>query len=276
MADWVQPGGPTPHLALYEPHLVILIHGFNVNGEEANVSYVKFRRELRSALSLGHEEVLGAFWEFHWPGDHPFKPVSTVTYSARIGAAESAGERLAEMLKKLSATQEVTLIAHSLGCRVALETVRRVLSGNYNRGARVRNVFLLAAAVPVHDCAARGRYSGEARDPEHVFYSDRDEVLISAFKLGQYPYHPSAKDEAVGQHGWPWLRWKTATRTRLRHGGYWSSRRVAREIVMLMEARHGRLLPDRGYASSGLPLQEREVISRTIPERALPVRIHKQ
>ncbi|MFF4427053.1 alpha/beta fold hydrolase [Streptomyces sp. NPDC001549] len=252
---------------------MILIHGFNNSEQAAAQSYQDFRVMLRSALSLRNEESLGIFWEFHWPGDHPTsKLTSALTYTARIGDSERSGERLAELLDHLGPTQEVTLIAHSLGCRVALESVHWVNGPRYCHGARIRDVFLLAAAVPASQCEPGRPFQGSYFDPEHIFWSRKDKTLRRYFKAGGVLYHANERDDAVGRCGRPTIRWNTATRTDLDHGEYWKSYTVAKRIGWIMGERSRRLIPDRSYVSNGQTMSALKISDRSIPERILPER----
>jgi pimeloyl-ACP methyl ester carboxylesterase len=228
ISDRVQVKGSS--LDYLAPRLVILIHGFQNSTEKARRSYEGFRGALRAALWLGDENVLGSFWEFHWPGDHPSGIVSLATYSVRVPEAREAGRLLADHLATMNERQEVVLVAHSLGCRVALEAVKFVRGNHSYRGASIRAVCLMAAAVPDILCVGEGRpfalnLSGCT---EHILFSARDRVLLLAFSVGQYLY--GEKGTAVGLHGTPRGRWPRTMSTTLGHSGYWSSFHVAEYI----------------------------------------------
>jgi pimeloyl-ACP methyl ester carboxylesterase len=220
-------GSALDHLS---PRLVLLIHGFQNSEEKARRSYESFRRALRAAMWISDENSIGSFWEFHWPGDHPSGMISLATYSVRVPEAREAGRLLAEHLDTMNENQEVILVAHSLGCRVALETVRFVRDNRAYSGAHIRSVCLMAAAVPDLLCVGEGRPFARVLPDcnEHVLFSTHDRILFLAFSIGQHLY--GEKGTAVGLRGTPIGRWPRTMPTGLGHSGYWSSFHVAEYI----------------------------------------------
>lgn len=237
LADDVVIDGPQEDL--FAPRLVILVHGYQNDITKAGGSFGRFRAALRGALALRSETALGAFWEFHWPGDDERYPLSVLGYPTRVHLADGAGDRLGEFLADLDPRQEVHLVAHSLGCRVALAAARRVRRTNAYAGACLGHVLLFAAAVPMGQCVdEQGR---PFRPPmpvrgEQVYYSRSDRVLRHVFAVGQ-----SAAGErgavAVGREGGPPGRWLTTTNTGLGHSDYWGSYEVAAHAGPLLGAR---------------------------------------
>jgi pimeloyl-ACP methyl ester carboxylesterase len=259
--------------------LVVLIHGFNVSEEDAHTAYESMRKNLRSAIG-GSERQLGAVWEFHWPGDHPSGSISKLTYPARVHVAQTAGARLVEQwLAKRKKSDSVILIAHSLGCRVALEAVRTVRRMHEQEkpygGPHIDAVFLLAAAVPVDFCAPGPDQRfvpllAHPTDParactEHVFHSRRDRALKRVFDAGQGAIPEPGN--AVGRHGLPGNRWSTHLPTRLRHGKYWGSPTISGEIAELLH-----LSGTRSLGSEPLPEEHPADDERSLPQRRLSVR----
>jgi pimeloyl-ACP methyl ester carboxylesterase len=250
MAQRVRPRGPD--LGRLLTKLIVTIHGFHNSEGKARCSYMEFRKALRAALWIDDETELGSFWGFHWPSDHPRGAISLATYSVRVKTAELAGLKLANYLATMKHRPEVILVAHSLGCRVALETVKyiREMGCNY-RGARVRALCLLAAAVPTHLCereegtcegeegpceGEEGTGEGEERPfaktvagcGEYVFHSTRDRVLQLAFAKGQFAVRE--RGPAVGLRGAPLHRWHRTVPTGLGHSDYWSDYHVAEHV----------------------------------------------
>jgi pimeloyl-ACP methyl ester carboxylesterase len=254
------------------PRLTILIHGYQNSEERAQQSYEAFEGALDRAGA--RRPALGAIWHFHWPSDHPRKLVSIITYAVRVPEARSAGRLLAEgFLATLSPHQEVTLVAHSLGCRVALEAVRTIrAAGAAYGGGRVRAVMLLAAAVPQLQCsdAPQPYPAALAGATEHVFHSRRDRALGLAFDLGQRLYGEAG--DAVGREGRPTGRWDTTTDTGLQHSRYWSSRFVADEVAQLLGGPSSSRLAVRHLPQSGI--ERTELSRRAVSARRLPKRRH--
>jgi hypothetical protein len=219
--------------------IVILIHGYQNSEDKAGRSFRRFISGIGASLGFRDPGRVGEIWGFHWPGDHRRSLVSVLTYSSRVGDAERSGERLADYICEMRPDQQVVLVAHSLGCRVALEAVRQVRLamerdvGHY-RGARLSSVFLFAAAVPVALCETDEAYLHKIPGcREFVFYSSKDRALGMAFWVGEGTYSASAT--AVGRSGGPdRQRWTYREHTGLGHGDYWRSDKLARKVIALL------------------------------------------
>lgn len=228
--------------------MVILIHGSANPRNFASANYQDFRTALRSALWLDHDlKPLGTIWDFHWPSDHPgtFDPWrlrSRVRYEYNVHIALSAGRSLADFIAQMDPRQQVALVAHSLGCRVVLECLKRLRSAHPDRGATVTKVCLMAAAVPTPLCEPDKLY-GETLPHcrEAVLHSTRDKVLRWAFPAGQRQFEPG---RAVGSTGRPDHRWQHYPDTRLGHGGYWRDFHVAEIVGQMLGVVHTRTIPE--------------------------------
>ncbi|HOG17300.1 MAG TPA: alpha/beta hydrolase [Syntrophales bacterium] len=182
---------------LLSPRLLLLVHGFNVSAREAAETYDGFTEMQRTIL--GRTE--GRYCEDRlvvrilWPGDADWGIASPLFYPWSIGRANQTAEVLAESLCRACRSGllfEVDIIAHSLGCRLALETIRCLQVKAGPRPA-VRRIVLMAGAVPTfmldEDPGARLRraYDEILRDPAPALslYSGRDGVLSWAFPLGE-------------------------------------------------------------------------------------------
>ncbi len=249
--------------------LLILIHGYNTTKAEAEDLYKRFQEQLVKLLGGGLGRA-GEVWEFHWPGDHPSSIISMFSYGARVPVATKSGEHLAHYLaNELKSHQTVNIVAHSLGCRVALSAIREVRQlrerGAY-RGAKIGQVFLLAAAVPVPFCTMDAPEYSEPfpGSSEHVFYSRRDFILLSGFCFGQGSY--GEPGPAVGRNGEPVDRWSTRSDMHIGHTRYWSASHVARAISAgFKPAWWRRDLPRRWLPESGAGVE-----SRTMPPQHVP------
>jgi len=223
--------------------LVILIHGYNNPQQTAAGSFGAFETQLWQLLP---ESLSGlTVWEYHWPGDHKSKLLSLATYPVKVPIAQLAGVRLAHgWLARRQPDQRVIIVAHSLGCRVALEAMRWIRTDeDYGaqeepprsyRGATVEAVFLMAAAVPVHLCERDSDYlDAPWREcAEHVLHSTKDGVLRKYFNVGEWV--AGERGPAVGLHGAPLGRWSSQLRsTKLDHSDYWDSEKVATKICEL-------------------------------------------
>src|SRR5215471_10209847 len=140
--------------------ILLLVHGFANSESQAQVSYRAFQDKLVAAL--GTPLTSGMVWEFHWPGGFDEgKLASLVRYPGRVPVAGWSGDKLAQFLhydKRVGKHQQLYIVAHSLGCRVILETILRIQEefGDTYNGPAITDVALLAAAVSTFDCLPRG------------------------------------------------------------------------------------------------------------------------
>lgn len=252
---------------------VILIHGYQNSVEKATNSYEAFQKVLRRSSvggSLGSR--IGDVWGFYWPGDHHNWAVNLATYHARVPLAAQSGERLAEFLQsRTRPTQEVHLVAHSLGCRVVLETVAAIkrLSTDYH-GDRIWKILLFAAAVPEIFCTDEYPFSSMLpKSEEHVFWSCKDKALGIAFDNGQALLGEAGR--AVGLYGGPEGRWHSPKPSSdLGHGQYWRSKKIARLVARIFGAAADRRIEGRSLVDAAEDLPSWERSRRTLPAHRLP------
>ena len=215
--------------------IVLLIHGFATHAQSAKSTYERFARRVEF-LSGGRLPAGTDFWAVYWPGDDWNPVISRLTYGSRVPEADNAGEKLGEVLELLS-HKDVVIVAHSLGCRVALNGIVKFDTKHQARQISVSRVVLMAAAVPRFDVeGSTGRFRREVLAPgivQHVMYSKRDLVLRGLFPIGQRVAR-SGWSNAVGLTGKPKGRWDRAERYSFGHGGYWKSEFPARSIARLL------------------------------------------
>ena len=265
---------------LKAPRLLIFVHGFNNSQAEASKTYRSMVKLLRGNVPTGGMARLGAIWDFYWPGDQAARPLPIALikgYKDSLDHVDEVGRMLAEFLAAQPRRQYVSIVAHSMGCRVALEVLRRARdspSPDGYSGARIRGIFLLAAAVPVRQCrigASASLYSTALRgSAERVFYSHSDWVLRCAFPLGQ-PLRREERGPAVGLTGSPKPRWRSVQATGLGHGDYWHDPRVATEIATGLGARVIRTEPLEPLPEARLA--KLSVSARKLAQLALPTRL---
>lgn len=180
----------TPVPDLYaRTETVVLIHGFNNHYGEAGTAYYSFRfRQYERAnpqlVPPALEKILA---DLFWPGDAAwglFDLLDFLVYPTAVGTAKSAARPLADHLRSMPNLRIVHFVAHSLGCRLALETIDNL---RQEGGPTVGRVCLMAAAVPVFKVRPGGSL---AQAMEHagavrILYSSDDSVLRYAFPPGQ-------------------------------------------------------------------------------------------
>ncbi len=220
------------------PKLLLLIHGFANDEPKASESYGRFVANLRDAVARLGSEMDWPVVAFHWPGDYPEHAlISAMTYPARIPVAADSGRLLADFLhdhEYMKETNQVFVVAHSLGCRVALELLHDIDSRWSYGGPRIAGLALLAAAVSSEDCKPDGVFKEVQGHAAGVaFYSRNDKALIGpVFGAGQQIFGERGK--AVGRFGTPDERWKPSIEMTLQHKQYWGEPLIAKHVAAIL------------------------------------------
>jgi Alpha/beta hydrolase of unknown function (DUF900) len=229
-------------------NVILLVHGFNVSLCSAGNSYEAFLQEMPFRWKAR------SIWVY-WPGDGLSeagglwsRARSAASYPFQSDRAEKAGRMLAghvstAALRRLKAGRPpmcLSVVAHSLGCRVALELVSHIQNLVAERLIRLQLVVLMAAAVPKYLLLSGQRYD-IARLGAHrtlVYFSDEDDVLKYVFRAGQFasatnPLNLLFGRGALGREGLGSLRSDNVhdKRTYHGHGGYWPDREIAWQVT---------------------------------------------
>ena len=218
------------------PRIVLFVHGYNNNVREARESFETLTKQLP-----GRFPKLG--W-FYWPGDADFgifDVLDFLSYPTEIPDAKSSAQRLADRLSQLAVETngvEITLVGHSMGCRLILECLRVFASQPTRRRPIFKSIFLMAAAVPVELVGWDGALGDAARQlvpTGWIFYSADDVVLHFAFPAGQTLAAAMGNEdavylEAVGRHGNPpyFFDQPHVNRSGNGHSDYWGDSEVAK------------------------------------------------
>lgn len=175
--------------------LVLLVHGYNNDFEDAQKAYAGFFtmqeriNELKEHRRLADNRV---FVEVYWPGDADWSLLSFAFFMGSIGHAEKSAQFLANVLAELAtepAPLDIDIIGHSMGCRLAAELLGKLAP---TAKVRVQRIALMAAAVPTfmleQGGALRPSYDSQLSvAPGRVksLFSGSDGVLAFAFPVGQ-------------------------------------------------------------------------------------------
>jgi pimeloyl-ACP methyl ester carboxylesterase len=210
----LEPDGQSP--------FVLLIHGYNVNQDDAHSSYQGFTNKLGKWLP---PSVIDTIWEFYWPGSLPIPGISALSYPVQIGNAKTSADRLAKYIKQVIGKSvhpiPITIVGHSLGCRVVMETLN--LLGTLLHQFQV---CVMAAAVQVDAINNGGKFNNaiEGTDNRYALHSSKDAILKYAFRAGQTAAFEGFFPEAVGSDGNPQYIWTSiSSDTQLGHGDYWDA-----------------------------------------------------
>jgi len=185
---------PTFDVLQHCAEIVFLVHGFNVSRQAGTVALEALAANLPA---LG----AGAAVAVLWPGDSAIGPLS---YPFETDKADDSAVELAKFIAdSLPQKPRLSLVGHSLGCRVVMETVRQL----WIRDIAVTQVCLMAAAIDNDSRAASAEYREAAAYAGNVcvLYSPADQVLQYAYPLGNllsaFLHWNATTDGALGYTG---------------------------------------------------------------------------
>jgi pimeloyl-ACP methyl ester carboxylesterase len=241
-------------------HLLILVHGFNNSVADATDSYQLLLARFEEHFSRSRAAP-DAIAFFHWPGDVGGW-FSRAGYPFDIEQAQAAAARLADYLKGFpNATApgslKISLIGHSLGCRLIFEMLASSLPAVLALNIAV--VSLMAPAVPVEMVDAAGSFKTTVAPPRRILkcYSRQDYVLWMAFPAGQAAAFAIGKEhalyrEAIGLYGNPGGM-GVGVETTNGHSDYWGDQNVANRFSAAIDPAFYTLPAPRTQATRGLP-----------------------
>jgi hypothetical protein len=177
-----------------EASVVVLLHGFNVNFRDGRNGLLRLAGLLSASQDAGIVAVT-------WPGDHWTGPLS---YSFEGRDADDTAFELTRYLDDvLRPDATLSFVAHSLGCRVTMETVKRLRP----LGRSIGQVCLMAPAIDDDSLAGPAEYRAETLDVDRlaVMSSRKDSVLKFAYPPGDllqsFLFRDDSGDYALGYHG---------------------------------------------------------------------------
>jgi pimeloyl-ACP methyl ester carboxylesterase len=175
-------------------NVAFLVHGFNVSRSDGSA-------ELQALGGLLPSIGEGAAVAVLWPGDSMLGPIS---YPFETNKADDSAVELAKFIGDyLSHCPRISFVAHSLGARVALQTVLQLRV----MGIPVHQVCLMAGAVDNDSVANSAEYRAAAQYATRVavLYSASDKVLRFAYPAGNllsaFLHWTSTTDAALGYSG---------------------------------------------------------------------------
>lgn len=257
-------------------HILLLVHGYNNSHDEAETSYQTFIGNIRDRLD-DSRAAPDAIASFHWPGDESTVFGTTVGYPFDINHARDAASRLATFLVDVALrappSLRVTMVGHSMGCRLILEALGTLARARNAPGIEL--VGLMAAASPVDFVKRTGRLFNTGKPPRRMlkFFSEQDMVLQTGFPLGQflayqYKIEDDNYDEAVGRHGHP-DEYGRGIQTRNGHSDYWKDQTIVAILVQQIDATAPREIAAPAMPERALPpasgLSRRELATRALP-----------
>jgi pimeloyl-ACP methyl ester carboxylesterase len=241
-------------------HLLILVHGFYNSTSEAKNSYLLQLAALEEHFNRSRYAP-DAIAFFQWPGDVGglFRFAG---YPFDIPRAKQSADRLAQYLKQFPSASDpgafkISLIGHSLGCRLILEMLSKELPTALALNIGV--VSLMAPAVPIELVDASGNLEITVRSPRHILkcYSRQDLALWAGFPQAQEAayslgYETEIYLEAVGLYGHP-TAVGIPVETGNGHSDYWGDRNVANRFSAAIDPTFYTLPPPQNPANRALP-----------------------
>lgn len=268
----VGPAMPQPATVLQDRDaFTLLIHGFAVTRQNAEAVYDTFRSRL---VPFDTEAV-----NIYWPGDWGVHGLTQASYPIqRRRALDSVAKLQAFLSAELNwrveeaflrgtvpRPLELRIVAHSLGCLVALELLK--LLDRSPRELKVSLLVLMAAAVPQYRLGD-GDLGFVLRriNKVLVYRSYSDWVLALAFSLGELPHVPFPEGlrlrSAIGRNGCGRAIPNVVEEERhCGHSGYWPDRSIAAAVRKDAEGS--------AAASEIRSLNGRKVIGRGVRRRAV-------
>ncbi|MDH7975673.1 alpha/beta fold hydrolase [Sphingomonas sp. AR_OL41] len=268
-------------LLIDRDRILLLIHGFNVTQADADRSYTIFERQLS-------DDVRNRIVRLYWPGDSSTKAdsrtgqqgalskyLSAASYSWKPPIARQSAQKLRDLLNATFISRansgrnrplEICVVAHSLGCRLTLEMLERVLV-SVGRDAELPLTVLMAAAVPEYMVKGTDSLASVVSQlPElWVLYSRSDTVLRRFFRPGQvferasFPSFNLSARRALGRRGMAATDRIKVLQGEWDHSDYWVDRDVARAV-------------DTALSDAPKTTAPFETLTRTVWERSVQAR----
>lgn len=178
-----------------ESSITFLLHGYNISRPAGQDSLLRLAERLPSLSQGGVVAVL-------WPGDHWTRAMS-YPFEGR-DADDSAAELFRYIELVITRSTPLSFVSHSLGARVAMETVKKLIGKGYS----VRQVCLMAPAIDDSSLADPAVYRPAVGTTERVavLASRKDTVLKLAYPAGDILqafalFWKEKIDLALGYHG---------------------------------------------------------------------------
>lgn len=154
--------------------VIVFVHGYNTNYSES---------VLRMAQLMADNPFPGRAILFAWPSDGRLSG-----YVADKDAATYSRDHLAQLLELLADNpryREISLAAHSMGCWLAMESLRQLrLTGRAAVLQRLDNVLLAAPDIDLDVFRAQAEAVGPLDPPLTVLVSPDDRALQFSNRLG--------------------------------------------------------------------------------------------
>lgn len=151
---------------------VIFIHGFNNTFAEGTYRMAQLGHDLKVGAVLVH---------YSWPSR-----ANPLGYAYDRDSALFARDGLEDLIDQVvrAGAQHVTIVAHSMGAAVAMETLRQMRIGGKDAAlARINGVLLMSPDIDVDVFHEAARRIGTLPQPFIIFTSKKDKALALSARL---------------------------------------------------------------------------------------------
>ncbi len=276
-------GGPAvPARGMLPPAggaVFLLVHGYANSASDARESWSAFLDDLAAARLGGWlpRNPTGV----QWPGDEPIVGINQASYPLKIEVAVRSAGLVADFLTAAAPASgprlTLSVAAHSLGCRLAVELLRE-LAARPDHGVVVDRVVLMAAAVPTGSVDRDGPLRPGVFWTRGVqaLYSAGDDVLRFAFPIGETAGGDGFFPTAVGRHGDPGSTWLSARQMNhggklYGHGDYWRGTESAAAAAAFLGIPVAASIPVRATVANDL-VDGNAIAGRAIGARSIAAR----
>ena len=263
--------------------VLLLVHGYANSATAARESWAAFLAGI-AAVKIGGwmpQNPAGV----QWPGDEPIIVVNQAAYPQKIGVSRDSASRIGTFLRATAGGTTgppilLSIVAHSLGCRLVAELLQGLSQPPAHR-VIVDRVVLMAAAVPT-DRVDRGkplRPGVEWAGGVGALFSEGDNVLKLAFPIGETAGGDGFFPTAVGRHGGPGSTWLSTQQMAhagalYGHSNYWPGAESAAAAAAFLRIPVAGAIPARGTArntpAESNVIDSRRLGGRRIAGRTLP------
>ncbi|MHB1863688.1 MAG: alpha/beta hydrolase family protein [Gemmatimonadaceae bacterium] len=259
--------------------VLLLVHGYANSASAARDSWGAFLEGI-AAVKIGGWMPRNPTG-LQWPGDEPIAGLNQASYPLKIDVSRDAARRMDAYLRAMagpgSAPLMLSVVAHSLGCRLVAELLE-CLAQPPAHSVVVDRVVLMAAAVPT-DRVDRGEELRAGVDWAGgicALYSEGDPVLRLAFPIGETVGGDGFFPTAVGRHGGPGATWMVTRQmahdgSLYGHSDYWAGPESAAAAAAFFWIPVAASVAARGTLAHGLP-EVTAIPSRATPSRAIAAR----
>ena len=216
-----------PGSTLVTGPVFLLIHGYNTTVARAQERYAALLEPIARRFRFDPRSVWFVSWKGYYDfgtGD-PVKLFSGPSYPLQVKAARKSGIALGEWIRKCAAglfgaAGPFVVIAHSLGCRLALEALLATLSPTGR--SPVARLFLMGAAVPTKMLQRKGKLALALTSTKRrvAMCSRADSTLFWLFPVGEAACGEGFFPTALGWSGEPSASLSARVWRTCGHSGY--------------------------------------------------------